>query len=117
MSWDRRDCWTLLCDGCFDGWTTAAGQPHADSRDAAKAHATAAGRVVTPTRALCRECNELRMCAMAGHQWGRWTSAGPFPDRHGGNPWTGRVRHCVLCAAADWDPPVRRASGGLDQVG
>lgn len=116
MAMRQVRCWTLVCDVCADGWTSDAGQPHFETRQEAKAHAVAGGWVVTPTRALCRECTESEVCAMAGHRWGRWTAAGPFPSR-GGGAWQGRVRHCTLCSVADWDPPVSPPGEALGRTG
>ena len=107
MPWRQVRCWTLACDVCADGWTSDAGQPHFDTRDDAEAHAVEAGWVVTKLRAVCPECQEVEVCALAGHRWGRWVVAGPFPSR-GGGTWSGQVRYCGACAVAEWDPPTRR---------
>lgn len=115
MSWKQVRCWTLTCDVCADGWTSDAGQPHFDSRDDARAHALGVGWIVTALRALCSECQEVQVCALAGHRWGRWAAAGPFPSR-GGGTWSGRVRYCGVCTVAEWDPPTRRGRSELGEA-
>jgi hypothetical protein len=114
VSWNQVRCWTLTCDNCADGWTDAAGQPHFDSCADAKAHALAAGWVVTATRALCPECIESEMCALAGHRWGRWTRLDPFPSPSSG---CCRVRYCTLCTIGQWDPPIRKFPDKLSEAG
>jgi hypothetical protein len=116
VSWNQVRCCTLTCDNCADGWTDAAGHPHFDSREDAKAHALAAGWVVTAIRALCPECIETEMCAMAGHRWGRWTALDARLTLSGGTG-SRRVRYCTLCSHGDWDPPVARPPRDLGQVG
>jgi hypothetical protein len=102
-----RACVVLACDICGDGWADLDSEPHFANRAAASKYATAAGWILTGARAECVECTQVEVCALAGHSWGRWTPAGPFPSADGGT-WHGRVRHCRICTSAEWDPPVRR---------
>lgn len=69
----------LSCDVCGDGWVGDAGQPHFDTREALELYAAKAGWIVTPLRAVCPSCTPDEACAVGGHEWGRWKSAGPFP--------------------------------------
>jgi hypothetical protein len=113
-----RTCLALTCDVCGDGWAGLDGEPHFATVTDATRYATALGWVVTPARAVCPQCMQVEVCGLAGHSWGRWAPAGPFPSAAGGT-WQGRVRHCLACSAAEWDPPLRRTrrSGRGRQVG
>jgi len=104
VAWDEHTCWSLTCGICGDGWRGEL--PHFASREDASAYAAATGWDVTGERMVCPDCAEVTACAAAGHRWGSWTPAGPFPYRTSGGTWQGRVRHCVTCSAADWDPPI-----------
>ena len=106
MTWRRATCWVLLCDRCDDGWADPAGLPHFESRDDAVQHALADGWAVTTARVLCPQCALCDACSIGGHKWSSWIAAGPFPSAAGGT-WHGRVRYCLTCGVADWDPPVR----------
>lgn len=112
-----RTCVVLTCDVCADGWAALDVEPHFANRVAAVHYAKTVGWVVTRSRAVCRECTQVEVCALTGHRWNPWTAAGPFPSAHGGT-WEGRVRHCRVCSSAEWDPPVanRGASRG-EQAG
>src|SRR4051794_3508128 len=105
MGWTYVRCWTLICDRCGDGWQDDAGQPHFDSEAAGLRYARDAGWTLTATGALCRQCTLCEVCSLTGHTWLTWQSAGPYPTACG-RSWTGRVRHCSTCGAADWEPPV-----------
>ena len=105
MTWHEHHCWSLTCDVCGDGWDGMEGEPHFDTRHELELFAKKAGWAVTPLRAVCPECTSAEVCALGGHTWGRWSMAGPFPRAKGGT-WLGRVRHCRVCSAAEWDPPV-----------
>ena len=107
MTRDRVTCWTLTCDACGDGWQGEA--PHLPTKAAAAEFAASAGWLLRE-EAVCPECRSTRACAEAGHRWGNWAHAGPFPSGRGGT-WLGRVRHCMICTAADWDPAVAVARG------
>ena len=103
-------CVVLTCDVCGDGWAPLGAEPHFANRAAAVQYASRSGWVTTSRRAVCAECTHVEVCALGGHTWGRWTSAGPFPSADGGT-WQGRVRHCGVCSSAEWDPPIRRQLG------
>jgi hypothetical protein len=111
MTWHRHHCWSLTCDICNDGWDGLDGEPHFATRDDLEQYAKKAGWALTPLRAVCPECTPGELCALAGHSWGAWFTAGPFPTSTGG-AWSGRVRYCKVCSAGDWDPPLGRPAGG-----
>lgn len=116
MTWRRMQCWALVCDVCLDGWNGDQGQPHFATRAAGLEVAKRAGWVIAGYRAVCPECTESQLCGIAGHQWGEWLPAGPFPRRDGGT-WRGKVRHCRECSCADWSPSVGKGERNLDQAG
>ena len=100
-------CVLLTCDVCGDGWADLDAEPHFPDRASATRYAVHAGWIVTPRRAVCSDCTGVEVCGLAGHRWGGWTPAGPFPSA-GGGTWEGRVRYCRGCSSGQWDPPSRR---------
>jgi hypothetical protein len=112
VAWAEQICWSVVCDVCGDGWRGEA--PHFASREDGEVSAKADGWAVAGERIVCPECLHVQECALTGHDWGGWTAAGPFPRRAGGT-WHGRVRHCRVCSAADWDPPVHGVVAGAAQ--
>ena len=105
MALATRRCVVLTCDRCGDGWPGQAGEPHFDDRADALRYAAGRGWSVTAARAVCASCRRAEHCV--AHVWSAWRPAGPFPAADGGT-WRGRVRHCRICTAAEWDPPLRR---------
>lgn len=103
MTLERVTCWTITCDACGDGWLGEA--PHFRRRDFAVDLARKDGWAVDG-EIRCPSCLIARACSMAGHRWGAWAPAGPFP-RADGTTWQGDVRHCRVCSSAEWDPTPR----------
>ena len=111
MGWSEQICWSVTCDLCGDGWRED--QPMFASRADAEVYAFSAGWSVAGDGATCPACRKTVDCLRAGHSWGRWRPAGPFP-KAGGGTWRGRVRYCGICSSADWDPAVRAAGAASD---
>ena len=108
MAVEQRQCVTLCCDGCGDGWTDHGFQPHFDDQTTALAAATEAGwRVQDGGRLFCRPCADRADCTRCGHDWPDWL------DCHCGGTITLhqavgclRFRFCQRCAALESEPLV-----------
>lgn len=88
-----------VCTRCGD-WAGDAHHPDPPDLDAVLEGLAAAGWQVRDGRLECPACTLRSVCETTGHHWGRWTTIGPsLCGRSSG----GRVRHCRVCTAGEFD--------------
>ena len=111
MAIEHRQCATVRCDSCGNGWDNYDFQPHYPDAAAALAGAADAGwRIQNGGQAVCRPCADRADCARHGHQWSDWLHcrcAGSI-DLHQAVGCL-RFRYCNRCGAGDSEPLVAPA--------